>query len=78
MEGDHDGMGESLMEAPVFLLGERAIEIIPGIAFAMTTGEKGSTIVDGLGIHDGRDGIVKIEIALARQLPDPLGQDLGG
>ena len=44
----------------------------------MTAGEKGSTIVDRLGIHDGRDGIVKIEIALARQLPDLLGQDLGG
>ena len=62
----------------VFLLGERAIEIIPGITFAMTAGEKGSTIVDGLSVHDGRDGIMKIEIALTRQLPDLLGQDLRG
>ena len=29
MEGDYRGMGERLMEAQVFLLGERAIEVIP-------------------------------------------------
>jgi hypothetical protein len=52
------------MEAQVFVLGERAVEVILGIALAMAASEKSAAIVDGLSIHDGRDGIMKIEIAL--------------
>src|SRR5262245_44152856 len=70
MEGDHRGLRQPLMEAQIFRLGERTVEVIPGITFAMAAGEKGFAVVDRLSVYDRSDRIVKIEIALTRQLPD--------
>src|SRR5919108_5912251 len=67
MEGNHRGMSQRFVEAQVLLFAVRAIQVVAHLPFAMAAGEKSSVIVDGLGVHNRRDSIVKIEVTLTRQ-----------
>jgi len=72
MEGNHLGMGQGLMKAQVLLLREGTVEVVFGVAFPVATGEKDLAVIDALGVDDGGNGVVKIEMALAGEVPDRL------
>ena len=59
--GDGFGGGEGVEEAVVLLLGEGAVDVVGG-AFVVAGCEVDAVHVDGGGIDDGRDGVVKGEV----------------
>jgi len=67
---------QCIIEGIVGRLVHRTVEIIVP-ALAVTGGEKCNIHIDGIGIDDRRDGIVKIQMFTVSQLPNRLRQFVG-